>query len=147
MLLEVIVSVVILGISIATLMRSFTLSMNAIRRNDVTTQACVLAQSLLQKYEIEPFEGKVARGTFEEEGFPQYSYEAEFKEEEIRYKNLKTKSKIENLKPLYRIDLKITYDNKRQKSMTVLEMSLYQPPIERFDWKSKFSNELFKEER
>lgn len=53
-LLEVLVSMVILGIAMATMMRSFTLSIAAIRNNDVTTQATVLAETLLQSLEAEP---------------------------------------------------------------------------------------------
>ena len=143
-LLEVVVSLTILGIAVAALMRSFTISMHAIRKNDVTTQACMLAEGLLQSMEVSPPKEKVSRGTFEDVGFPKFSYEMEFKEEEIRYKRLKTKPK--NLKPLRWVSLRIVYDNGQQKAFSPVQLELYLPPIEHFEFDSKFLNELFYDE-
>lgn len=146
-LLEVIVSLVILGISVATLMRSFTISMTAIRKNDVTTQACLLAESLVQDFEINPPKTKTARGSFEEMGYPKFFWNMDIKEEEIKYRNLKTKSRVDNLKPLQKMHVTITYDDGRLKKFSPVDMEVYLMPIERFTFRSKFLNELFLEER
>ncbi|MCX7964580.1 MAG: type II secretion system GspH family protein [Candidatus Sumerlaea chitinivorans] len=147
MLLEVIISLVILGISVATLMRSFTLSMNAIRRNDVTTQACVLAEGILQDLELNPPTSKLTRGDFSEQGYPNYSWELSFEEEELRYRELQTKTKIKDLKPIRHATLTIYYQTETMRSpYQALEVHLYLPPIERFRFDSKFYNELFREE-
>lgn len=147
-LLEVIVSMVILGVSLATLMRSFTLSMNAIRRNDITTQGCVLCESLLQDLEVRPPSAKVTRGTFEDQGFPQFSYEVEYEEETIRYKGLKTTANVRDLKPLRLVRVTVWHEGRfNREPVQVAQAHLYLAPIERFSYQSKFLNELFKEER
>jgi prepilin-type N-terminal cleavage/methylation domain-containing protein len=145
-LLEVIVSLVIMGISVATLMRSFTVSMNAIRKNDVTTQACVLAESVLQDMEVNPPASKLTRGTFEEIGYPKYSWTIEMKDEEIRYRNLKTKSRVDDLKPLHYVHLTITYDDGQIHRFNPIDVEMYLMPIERYAFRSKFLNELFLED-
>src|SRR5947208_791636 len=96
-LLEVVISLVILGIAVATIMRSFTISMAAIRKNDVSVQAFVLAESMLQSLEVTPPQKGKLTGSFEADGFPNYSWEMNAKEEDIKYKHLKTASKIEGL--------------------------------------------------
>jgi len=147
MLLEVIISLVILGISVATLMRSFTLSMNAIRRNDVTTQACVLAEGMLQDLELNPPAAKFTRGDFAEQGYPNYFWELSFEEEELRYRELRTKTKVKHLKPIRHATLTIYYQTETMRSpYQALEVHLYLPPIERFRFDSKFYNELFRQE-
>jgi len=147
MLLEVIVALVILGVSVAAIMRSFTVSMKAIRRNDITTQACVLAEGLLQDIELEPDKARTGRGTFEEEGYPDYSWELTVQDEEVRYRHLQTKVKTRDLRGLRHVTLTIDYQNASMRSpMRVLEVHQYLMPIERFRFDSKFYNELFREE-
>ncbi len=147
MLLEVIVALVILGISVAAIMRSFTVSMKGIRRNDVVTRACVLAEGFLQDLELEPEKARTSRGTFEEDGYPEYSWELTVEEEEIRYRHLQTKVKARDLRSLRHATLFVYYHNASMRSPDqVLELHLYFPPIERFRFDSKFYNELFREE-
>jgi type II secretory pathway pseudopilin PulG len=146
-LLEVIVSLVILGISVATLMRSFTLSMNAIRRNDVTTRACTLAEGFLQDIEVSPPQAKSSHGTFEDEGYPNYYWRLEYGEEELRYKGLKTKTKVKDLKPVRHALLTVTFSNETMREpYKALEVDLFLAPVERFRFDSKFYNELFRDE-
>lgn len=144
-LLEVIVAIVILGLSIATLMRSFTLSMRAIRKNDVTTTACMLADRLVQEFELKPPEGKQSEGSFEDLGYPNYKWTAKYVEEDIRYR-LKTKGKVEGLRGLKLVTVNILYDDQRMRQFSPIQLDLYLPPIERFSAESKFRNELFLEE-
>jgi type II secretory pathway pseudopilin PulG len=145
MLLEVIVSLVILGVSVAALMRSFTVSMNAIRRIDVVTQGCVLAGGFLQDLELDPQKAHSGRGTFEEDGYPDYFWELTIEDEEIRYKHLETK--VKNLRGLKHATLRVSYQNKTMRTpREIVEVHLYIPPIERFRFDSKFYNELFREE-
>lgn len=143
-MMEVIVSLVILGISIATLMRSFTISMSAIRKNDITTQACVLAEGLMQEFELTPPTNPHMQGSFEEQGFPKYSWTMELEEENPDYRDVKVKK--QDLKPLRHMHLTITYDDQRYRKFSPIQVDLYLPPVERFSWNSKFLNELFKEE-
>jgi type II secretory pathway pseudopilin PulG len=146
MLLEVIVSLVILGISVATLMRSFQLSLSAIRKNDVTTVACVLGDRLMQDFELNPPQSSVTSGDFSEDGYPNYSWTAKYKEEPIRYRGLKTKNKVDDLRGFKHVTVEIIYDDKRLRRYSPVQLDLYLPPIERFSPESKFRNELFLEE-
>lgn len=146
-LLEVIVSLVILGVAVAALMRSFTISMHAIRANDVVTQACVLAERLLQDTEVQEKIPSSSSGTFADDGYPYYRWQMKYREEDIKYRHLKTKGKVDDLRPLRHVQLAVTYDDGYVKPFTPVELDEYLPPIERFAWNSKFYNQLFLEEQ
>jgi len=145
-LMEVIVALTILGIAIATIMRSFTLSMAAIRKNDVSTQAFVLAESLLQTLEPMPPGKGTTSGSFEEDGYKYYFWEMKVEEEEIKYRNLKTANRITNLRGYKQVNLSIIYDDGRNKRQVPVSVDLVFPPVERFSYESKFMNELFRQE-
>lgn len=145
-LMEVIVSLVILGLAVAALMRSFTISITAIRKNEVVTQACVLAESVLQAIEVEPPTSKKSEGTFEEMGFPKYSWTLEYAEEEIRYKDLRNSAKDADLRPLRHVRLTITYDDGRLKRFNPVQVETFLLPFERFSQRSKQLNDLFMDE-
>jgi len=143
-LLEVIVSMVILGIAMATMMRSFTLSIAAIRNNDRTTEATLLAETALQSLEQSPPTGKgKLHGSFEEMGYPNYSYDVETETQKLKYR-LKTKAKIENLRDLKICKLSISYEDPQGKVSHPVSAYLVVPPLERFSFESKFRNELFR---
>lgn len=146
-LIEVVVAMVILGIALGTLMRSFTLSMKAIRQNDKITQGCVLAEGLLQDLELNPPTARRTTGDFEDLGFPEYSYEIEYTEEEIRYRGVKTTGQIDDLKPLRLAHVIIYFRGPNDRdAFKVSEAHLYLQPVERWSYQSKFLNELFREE-
>ena len=142
-LLEVIVAMVILGISLATIMRSFTLSLEAIRNNDAVTQATVLAEMAFQSLEAEPptRKGRVT-GSFSADGFPQYGYEVQTEIEKMKYR-LKTRTRVDNLRELRICRLSIQHEQPNGRVKTPLEGYLILPPLERFSYESKFRNELF----
>ncbi|MEN6625369.1 MAG: type II secretion system protein [Candidatus Sumerlaeia bacterium] len=85
-LLEVIVSLTILGMAVAALMRSFTQSFRAARIMEIETQASFLAQQLMDEFEVYPPMGeKVIEAGFGA-GYPEYSYRVEKKYVEPHYK-------------------------------------------------------------
>ena len=86
------------------------------------------------------------QGNIEAQGFPRYFWSVKFEEEEVRYRHLKTKSRIDNLRPLKYLKLTVTYDDGVRPRFNPVETEIYLPPIERFTQKSRFSNELFKDE-
>lgn len=143
-LLEVIVAMVILGIAMATMMRSFTMSLAAIRRNDAATQATILAESVLQAMEAEPPGKGRTRGSFEADGFPQYGYEVQSETEKLKYR-LQTRTRVDNLRELQAVKLTITYQDPRGKITTPADAYLVLAPLERFSYESKLKNELFSE--
>ncbi len=145
-LLEVILSMVILGISVATLMRSFQLSLSALKKNRVVTQATVLADQLLQDLELDPSGRTTASGTFEEQGYPQYSWSLRLTEEEPKYKGLRSSKNKVDMKTVRHAVIRITFDDGVSRRFTPLEVETYLLPLERWSYQSKFFNELFKED-
>lgn len=143
-LFEVIVAMVILGISIAAIMRSFTISMSAIRKNDIATQGFILAETLLQELETTPLVKGVHKGDFSQDGFPAYYWEITIDKVDIKYPAIK--SKPTNLRGYTKGHLKITYDDGRNPVQTPVQVELIFPPVERFSFESKFRNELFRKE-
>ncbi len=145
-LLEVILSVMILSIALTTLMRSFTICMNVIRRNDIVTQGCILAEALMQDLESTPPESRRQTGTFENDGFPEYSYVIQYEEEIPKYRNLPKGVKLENPVPVRSVNVKVYYTRKdNQKVSTITSLDLILPPLERWKYESKFLNGLFYE--
>lgn len=144
-LLEVLVALVILGVSVATIMRSFQLSLSAIRKCDVSNQACVLAEKLIQELDRDPAKARTGRGTFEEDGLPNYSWEVKVEDEEVRYPHVKLKNKVD-YKPLRHVEVSVIYDDKRLRKFVPVHVELYLMPIERYTYNTKFYNELFLEE-
>lgn len=144
-LLEVIVAMVIMGIAMATMMRSFTLSLAAIRKNDVTTEATILAETALQALEAEPPRDGRSHGSFADDGFPRYGFDVVSDTEKLKYR-LKTKTRVNNLRDLKHVKLSVTYDDPRGKVTKPVEAYLVLAPLERFSYESKLKNELFSEE-
>lgn len=145
-LLEVMVSVVMLGVAVATLMRTFNICLFAVRKNESATQAFSLAESVLQTLEAEPPSKGKSEGTFDDDNFQNFSYTLESSEEKLRYRNQSTLTKADDLKPLKKIELKITYDDGRRPATTPVTVHMILSPIERFSYESKFYNELFLDE-
>ena len=144
-LLEVLVSMVILGISVATLMRSFTMSLQALRTNQIVHQATVLADQLVADLELAPPTQSSSEGSFEEQGYPNFTWSMRYEETEPRYRSATTKNKVK-LRSLRHALVKLTYDDGRRKRWVPLSVDVYLQPIERWSYQSKFFNELFKEE-
>lgn len=144
-LLEVLVSMVILGISVATMMRSFTMSLSALRTNQIVLQATVLCDQLVQDLELAPPERSGSDGTFEEQGHPQFSWSVRYTEEEPRYRSATTKNKVD-LRPIRHATVKVYHDDGRRKRWAPVTVDVHLMPLERWSYQSKFFNELFREE-
>lgn len=72
-LLEVIVSLTILGVAVAALMRSFTQSFRAAKIMEIQTQASFLAQQLMDEFEVYPPAERSADAGFGD-SYPNYWY-------------------------------------------------------------------------
>lgn len=142
-LIEILLALVIMGIAVATILRSFTLSMSAIRRNDATTQATLLAEHAVQMLEADPPAPKSrVRGDFSDLGFPRYGYEVETTSEKIKYR-IKTNTRINNLRDLKIARLNITYESPNGDLSVPADAYVVLPSLERFSYESKRANELF----
>lgn len=148
-LIEVIITMVILGIAMATMMRSFTLSMSAIRKNDATTDATILAENLLQNIEADPprktRRNEVLSGDFGSQGSPEFSYDVKITDEKIKYR-LKTTNRVEGLRDLKVVTGNINYEDPNKGTIKVADVYLILSPFERYSYESKFRNELFSAE-
>jgi type II secretory pathway pseudopilin PulG len=83
-LLEVILSLTILGFSVAAFMRSFNQSLQAARRMEIQTQAMFFAQQLLDYFEINPPKEGLSEGGFGED-YKYYFYEVDLSYENPEY--------------------------------------------------------------
>ena len=111
-MLEVLVSLVILGITVATLLRSFTLSLEAARRSDTVNTATLLAQDLIEELQVSPPRQGHYQGDFgpEHSGFV---YDLTVKEEEIDYKDVRRTREIKDFRPLKTVHLEVFHDDGR----------------------------------
>lgn len=146
-LLEVILAVVIISVSFTALLRSFIISMNAIRRNDVITQGCILAEGLMQELEVDPPTSRKTNGNFEADGFPQYTYEINLTEDKPNYRNMPKGVKLDAPVMIRTVSVDIKYIKPNTNKIShVTTLDLILPPIERWKYESKFLNELFWED-
>lgn len=83
-LLEVILSLTILGFSVAAFMRSFNQSLQAAKRMEIQTQAMFFAQQLMDYFEIVPPREGTAEGGFGVD-YKYYSYQVDLRYENPEY--------------------------------------------------------------
>lgn len=117
-LLEVTLSLIILAVAMAAVLRAFVIGFDAIKMNKVAMTASVLAEALLDDLEIvPPGEGKMT-GTFEADprfgpGYERFTWEREVEIEEPEYDDLDIDDPLQELEVLYRVKLRILYDTGR----------------------------------
>lgn len=145
-LLEVLVSLVILGLSVAAIMQSFTMSVSAIRRNEVTTRACMLAETLVQDLNVQPPTTRFINGNFEAMGHPEFSYQVETTEEEVSSRELGARTRLEGLRPWVVCRLKMRHTDQRGRTNEILDTTFLLMPLERFSADAKLWNGLFLDE-
>jgi prepilin-type N-terminal cleavage/methylation domain-containing protein len=145
-LLEVLVSLVILGITVAAVMQSFTISVQAIRKNDRVTIACMLAETLIQDLNVQPPTTRFINGNFESMGHADFSYEVETREEEPNSRDLGARASIEGLRPLVLCRLKLRHTDKMGRPSDVLDTTFLLMPLERFSPDAKLWNGIFLDE-
>ena len=107
-LLEVLVSLAILGFALATTLRSFTASLKAARLSKNTTIATMLARRLIEQWEIVSPGKRSVEGTFAPEA-PDFSFAAGFRPEPIRYEERIRGTKLGRMVGLRRVSLTIYY--------------------------------------
>ncbi|MCL5269701.1 MAG: type II secretion system GspH family protein [bacterium] len=142
MLLEVIVSLTILGISVAAFMRSFTQSLGAARRMEVQTQACFFAQQLFDEFEINPPPEGKSEGGFGDD-YKYYSYRLEVKYEEPVYHRLENVDQVERFYPIRTYRIEINYDDGAHKPYTALALESAIVGFEKFAYNSKLDYQNF----
>ena len=138
----------ILSIALVGLLRGFIVSMEAMRDIRITTTASLLAESLLEDYELEPpLEGSEDGSFLDDsrfgEPFVDYRWEREVEEIEPDYDEI-PRSPLQDEEPIYRMDLRIIYDSEQLRDPVVpIQITTYlmQPQI--FSDDAVRSNQLF----
>ena len=145
-LMEVLVSVVILGIALAAVLRCCTNALKALSRDRTLAQAVLLAQGLIEDFEIEPpEEDATIEGDFGPD-FPGFSYIAEFKFEKIDYRavDMEIGLRRKEFVPVCRLNLSIYYepDNARE-ARRVLYIETALTALEKYASQTKVLNAMF----
>ena len=117
-LLEVLLSLTILGIATAAFMHSFTQSLKAARLMEIQTQATFLAEQIMEELEVYPPHpagpDRIEAGFGE--AYPEYYYLLERRYEEPRYRELRNvDDQVERFFALRHIHLEIHYDDGKEK--------------------------------
>lgn len=146
-LLEVMISLLILTFSMTAILRGFVIAMSTVRENRLIETSSLLAQSLLDDYEIElPTEGK-KDGSFSDDGrfedaFKNFYWERVIEEEDVDYDEI-PKDPLQEMEPLLNIRLKIIYDDGRYKRFTTLVVDTRLLDVQLFSQNAIQQNQLF----
>jgi prepilin-type N-terminal cleavage/methylation domain-containing protein len=146
-LLEILVSVVILGIALAAMLQCFTNGLKAVRRDRVITDAVFLAQSVLDDFEIRPPEedAETIEGDFGPE-FANFRFVARFESVEIDYRDRKldTGQMGMEFEPMRKVDLRVYHEPPDgRKPVQLLHVQSYLTGIEKYAPSTKFANALY----
>lgn|GEM_PF-570037 len=157
-LLEVILSVLILGIAIGAFMRSFTVSLATARRAQIITTASLLAQQVMEEYEVIPPEGNHEEGTFvgdensysendmpdaEARQYKNYYWSVDVEEVPVEYQDLTFDGDLGDFENLTKVSVTIIYDDKHLKRFTPIRAVTYLTNAEKFTYTSKMENRLY----
>ncbi len=140
-LLEVVVSLTILGMAVAFLMRSFTDSLNSARKMEVYTQASFLAQQLMDEFEVYPPAENTVEAGFGD-AYPGYSYRVTKQYIEPRYRLSKGKSEINRFFKTRMLEIEIHYQDpssSRAKDFVACKVSTAIVGFEKFSPQTKLS--------
>lgn len=137
-LLEVIVSLTILGVAVAFLMRSFTDSFNSAKKMEIYTQASFLAQQLMDEFEVyPPAENKVEAGFGD--SYPGYSYRATKTYVTPRYRLRGGNKEIERFFATRMLEIEIHYKDETSKDFVACKVSTSIVGFEKFSPQTKVS--------
>jgi len=141
-LLEVIVSLVILSLTIATFMRSFAVSLGSIKKAEIVTKATFLANRLLDEYEIEPPELDESEGDFGEE-YPYFQWTTSVEDVEVEYEDIPLEDVVDEFERLTKITISVYYDDGRLRTFRACKVATYLTGLEKFTHESKKQNKLY----
>ncbi|GAB4316865.1 MAG: hypothetical protein Kow0059_09630 [Candidatus Sumerlaeia bacterium] len=142
MLLEVMVSLIILAITLGTSLRAFTHSLASLRRIETTTTGLFLADQFLTEAELIPAREGSYEGNFGDL-FPHYYWTLTVERRDIEYEELEFEGDLDEFEPLFWYDLRIYYDNGRQKPFKVIDAESYMLGAELFSVQSKQEMQIF----
>jgi len=143
-LLEVLVSLAILGLAISTTLRSFTSSLKAAKISKNYTLATMLARAQMEKWEIVSPPEKSLSGTFDPD-YPEFSYVAKFIREPLKYDEAIAKKTVPTMVGLTRVSLSIYYasrSSRQPRKQRVLHIESALTKAEKFSSSARLFNEI-----
>ena len=130
-LLEVIISLTILAVTVAAVLRSFSQSLSALRILEVQTQAEFFAHQLLDEFEINPPGEGVAEMGFGDD-YAAYSYVVDVEYIAPDYDETNRHDEILRFMPMRVFTIEIFYDNGRNKPFRAITIDSAIMGFERF---------------
>lgn len=144
-LLEVLVSLAILGVTLAMVLRSLSTSMKASRQSYHMTVATLLARNLIDGWEVEPPEMGTSSDDFGEE-YPGFFYVVEYQKVEMDYPDVSRLEEVARLAYLREISLDVYYasaaDRRKGERQRILHVDTALTASERFTKESRLNNEV-----
>jgi Tfp pilus assembly protein PilV len=142
-LLEILIAIVLLGIALASVLQCFTNGLKSVSYDRKITQAVLLAQGLLEDFEIEAPEEEKVEGNFGTE-FPGFSYTAEFKQVPIKYRDITATMFKKEMEPMRKVAVRIYYHPVNgTKTVRLLDFETCLTDIEKYAPGAKNLNGLF----
>jgi len=147
-LLEVTVAVVILGIAAAVAMRSFILSMHATRELEISMRATLLAQAMMESWDLVPPEDGKTEGSFGEDPnygpqYMYYFYRMEVEDKEIDYEDVSLEGLRREFVPLKQVHLEIYYDDQKNRQFKPLDIRTCVLGLDPFATQARQANSYF----
>ncbi|NQU44979.1 prepilin-type N-terminal cleavage/methylation domain-containing protein [bacterium] len=144
-LLEVLVSLAIMGIAISMVLRSFTLSLKAVDHSENVAVGAMLAQGLVDRWELEPPQPGDLSGDFGDD-YSGFTYDAIYEPEILTYEGVSRAEEVRRLSRLRRLSLDVFYANQRAqregKRLRVLRVETALSSSERFTAPARIRNEI-----
>jgi len=142
-LLEIVVAMVLLGIALTTMLRSYTMGLKALSYDQKLTQAVFLAQTVLDGLESEAPQEYYLDGDFAPD-YPDFSYTAEFEDVEIKYDTLEVRVRRNEFEPLRKVVVRIFHKPPQTgQPHQLVEVTTYLTGIEKYTQSAKQLNALF----
>ncbi len=146
-LLEVTVALIILAVAMTGILRGFVIGLNSIRMNKIALSATLLAESMLEDFELEPpiegrDEGEFADDDRFGEDFKNFKWRYQVKEEEVDYDDI-PKDPLQEPEPLYELELDIIYDDGRHQPFVPVSVTTYLLDTQLFSTDALQSSQLF----
>jgi hypothetical protein len=137
-LVEVLLSLTILGIASMAFMKSFTYSLNAARKMEIITQATFFAHQLMDEFEINPPEEGVTEGNFGED-FPSFFYRVELEFVDPEYHDVDPPDDVARFFSERRLHIEIYYNDNVRKPYVAVDLDTALMGFEKFSNESKMS--------
>lgn len=131
-------SLTILGMAVAFLMRSFTDSIHSAKKMEIYTQASFLAQQLMDEFEVYPPRENTVEAGFGDT-YPGYSYKATKTYVEPRYRLSGGKKEISRFFAARMLTIEVHYQDGTTKDFVACKVSTAIVGFEKFSPQTKVS--------